>query len=484
MATGHDRPSRDRDRAAARTACTDLISILGNRVAAALPPTLVRATRSPRKSRASTARRSCCRCSAKSNRPRSRGAPPPGPTSAPPPVAGPATPLQAAASGPPLPAGVSQSIAPPPAVFVAASVRPAAPPPRRAAAATAVGPKPSRSSRRCSATSKRGSPPRARARSRSTFRRDRRAAAPPPQSPVGPDHVAAAAAARSALGEPAAPRPAAIRPCSHRRRRSPDAMRCRPTSCPRRVSAARAQRAAAPAPEAAPAPAGLAAYRDPVALVRALGLPNTPTNVAAARLALDTPQRLPAALATLESALPQSDDPRVATLRTITAFIGKIDPRSPQLASQISSFIDNVVTGNESKLVQLLTAQLIADQPAAAAPPAPRRAQGGDRSGRKRRTARAHVSNACARATRRTRRRARRRSQNAAALDHQRAAGRRRRGRSGSGGRDRPHRRDVDAAQRGAIDERIAANDGVHDSDVAGFGLRPGAHRDRSRRAR
>jgi hypothetical protein len=120
--------------------------------------------------------------------------------------------------------------------------------------------------------------------------------------------------------------------------------------------------AAAQAP-AEPAPAGIAAFRDPLPLVRALGLPVTPTNLAAAKLALETPQRLPAALATLESALPDVNDPRVATLRTLTAFIGKIDPQSPQLAAQISSFVDNVVTGNEPKMVQLLTAQLAADQP-------------------------------------------------------------------------------------------------------------------------
>jgi hypothetical protein len=125
--------------------------------------------------------------------------------------------------------------------------------------------------------------------------------------------------------------------------------------------------ATAPAGGQPAAAAGVAAYRDPVALVRALGLPNTPTNVAAAKLALTSPQRLPAALATLESALPQSDDPRVATLRTLTAWVGKLDPASPQLASQISSYVDNVVTGNEPKLAQLLFAQLSSDQ--AEAPP-------------------------------------------------------------------------------------------------------------------
>jgi hypothetical protein len=118
-------------------------------------------------------------------------------------------------------------------------------------------------------------------------------------------------------------------------------------------------------------------------LVRALGLPNTPTNVAAAKLALTSPQRLPAALATLESALPQSDDPRVATLRTLTTWLGKLDPASPQLAAQISSYVDNVVTGNEPKLAQLLFAQFVSDQPeapppAVAAPGEPAPAPGAD----------------------------------------------------------------------------------------------------------
>jgi hypothetical protein len=121
------------------------------------------------------------------------------------------------------------------------------------------------------------------------------------------------------------------------------------------------------AAESAPAPTGLAAYRDPAALVRALNLPVTPSNTAAARLALDTPQRLPAALATLESALPQIDDPRVATLRTLTAWLTKMEPTSPELASQISAYVDHVVTGNEPKLAQMLAAQLAADDAPAAA---------------------------------------------------------------------------------------------------------------------
>jgi hypothetical protein len=134
-------------------------------------------------------------------------------------------------------------------------------------------------------------------------------------------------------------------------------------------------RFADPAPAAPPAPAGQpgaaatappptaaapartpANFQDPIALVRALKLPVTPSNIAAAKLAIDTPQRLPAALATLESALPQSDDPRIATLRTITAFIGKIEPSSPQLATQIAAYVEHVVSGSEPQLAQLLNA--------------------------------------------------------------------------------------------------------------------------------
>ncbi|HYZ16278.1 MAG TPA: hypothetical protein VE591_07735, partial [Candidatus Acidoferrum sp.] len=72
---------------------------------------------------------------------------------------------------------------------------------------------------------------------------------------------------------------------------------------------------------------GLTAYTQPVALLRALRLPVTPTNVASATLALERPDRLPQALATLERALPQGGaDPQVATLRALLGFVGRIEP--------------------------------------------------------------------------------------------------------------------------------------------------------------
>jgi hypothetical protein len=132
-----------------------------------------------------------------------------------------------------------------------------------------------------------------------------------------------------------------------------------------RLAAARATTAPPPSagrfvvpPPIAPksAPSGLSAYAGPVALLRALKLPVTPSAIAAATMALERPERLAAALDALERALPQSDDPHVATARTLLAFVGKIDPRSPVLASQIEAFVDQVVVGPEPRLATLLAA--------------------------------------------------------------------------------------------------------------------------------
>ncbi|HXP93506.1 MAG TPA: hypothetical protein VN905_08545 [Candidatus Binatia bacterium] len=99
------------------------------------------------------------------------------------------------------------------------------------------------------------------------------------------------------------------------------------------------------------------AYREPVLLLRSLHIPVTPTNVAAAKLALETPQRLPVALAALERALPLGNaDPRVNTMRTIAAFVSNLDPRSENFAAQLSAYISHVVEGPEPKLAQMLQA--------------------------------------------------------------------------------------------------------------------------------
>ena len=109
-------------------------------------------------------------------------------------------------------------------------------------------------------------------------------------------------------------------------------------------------------------------------------------------------------MATLESALPDgSDDPRVATLRTLAAFIGRIEPGSPQLAAQISAYVDNVVTGNEPKLVQLLTRAAGGRNAGRTAAAAPERRRPAERP-RKRRPCRPTAAGARAGADRRTRR--------------------------------------------------------------------------------
>ncbi|MDB5095518.1 MAG: hypothetical protein JWO85_3619, partial [Candidatus Eremiobacteraeota bacterium] len=110
---------------------------------------------------------------------------------------------------------------------------------------------------------------------------------------------------------------------------------------------------------------GLAAYAEPVALLRALRLLVTPSNVASATLALARPDHLPNALATLERALPRAAvEPHVATLRTLIAFVGRIDPRSPALAAQIAAYVEHVVDGAEPKLATLLAAARASETPA------------------------------------------------------------------------------------------------------------------------
>jgi hypothetical protein len=114
---------------------------------------------------------------------------------------------------------------------------------------------------------------------------------------------------------------------------------------------------ASPAAASAAAARGLAAYAEPVALLRSVRIAVTPSNVAAATLALEKPERLPVALAALERALPNvSADPHIATLRTLLAFVGRIDPRSPALAAQVAAYVEHVVDGAEPKLATLLAA--------------------------------------------------------------------------------------------------------------------------------
>jgi S-DNA-T family DNA segregation ATPase FtsK/SpoIIIE len=113
------------------------------------------------------------------------------------------------------------------------------------------------------------------------------------------------------------------------------------------------------------------AFRDPSVLLRALRVPVTQTNLASATLALQSPQRVPAALAALERALPDGrSDPRVATLRTIVGFVNRLDPQSPTLAAQIAAYVSHVVDGAEPKLATLLQSYAAHADPTAAPPAA------------------------------------------------------------------------------------------------------------------
>jgi hypothetical protein len=348
---------------------TDLINILGNRVAAALPPNL-----SPGdlfSAQVTGFNGTQILLQVLNTLEPGQGIPPP-PLSNVPLEALPDEPLSAladAATRPITPDGVSQSMAPPPAVFVAASVRPApglaggtpgaAPSPPPSAQIIQPGPvilgdiEARLAAARAGAISVNVPAPGGAAPANTPG-----AGLPPPPPPLGTP--------RPAINLPSAPaQPSAgAAPAT-----TPVRFQIPPVILP---SARFSEPASgAPAENAAPPLTGLASYRsDPAALVRALNLPVTPTNIASARLALNTPQRLPAALATLESALPDGDDPRVATLRTLTTWLGKIEPSSPELASQISAFVDHVVGGNEPKLAQLLSAQLAAADEPEAAPPA------------------------------------------------------------------------------------------------------------------
>jgi hypothetical protein len=355
---------------------TDLINILGNRVAASLPPSLspgdvftaqVTGFNGPQILLQILNTVDPSQVSSE------EGAAP-----TPVPLETAAAPLEAVVARPLLPPEVTPSIAPPPAVFVAASVRPAASSTAAAPVPGAATPPPSAQPNPAPVTVLADIEARMAAARAGSISVNVPAPAPPPASgsppalPSGPPPAPPSATPQPAAGQANLQPPASAPPAASSAAPVPLRFSFPPPIVPSARFSEPAP-AAPPAPggaaNAAPAPSSLAAYRDPVALVRALNLPNTPTNVAAAKLALDTPQRLPAALATLESALPQSDDPRVATLRTLTAWLGKMDPASPQLAAQLSAYVDNVVAGREPKLAQMLFAQLAADQ-AEAPPPA------------------------------------------------------------------------------------------------------------------
>ncbi|HZY99875.1 MAG TPA: flagellar hook-length control protein FliK [Candidatus Baltobacteraceae bacterium] len=137
-------------------------------------------------------------------------------------------------------------------------------------------------------------------------------------------------------------------------------------------------------PVIAPRAPAATAVAPELALLARLRIPALPFTLAAARLANTAALILPKTLARLDaalSALPQ-DDARAATIRTIAAFLDKIDLGNARaLPEQLMAYVSNVVDGAESKLAALVRAlepdpvippeEISADVPAAQAPPPP-----------------------------------------------------------------------------------------------------------------
>ncbi|HKE36116.1 MAG TPA: flagellar hook-length control protein FliK [Candidatus Baltobacteraceae bacterium] len=120
----------------------------------------------------------------------------------------------------------------------------------------------------------------------------------------------------------------------------------------------------APTPPAAPVPppaiATRAAAPAPVApelaLLARLRIPALPFTIAAARLTTNAASILPKTLARLDTALNAlgQGDARADTIRTIAAFVGKIDLGNVRaLPEQLMAYVSNVVDGAESKLAAL-----------------------------------------------------------------------------------------------------------------------------------
>ncbi|MGH7715325.1 MAG: hypothetical protein ACREML_04930, partial [Vulcanimicrobiaceae bacterium] len=120
-------------------------------------------------------------------------------------------------------------------------------------------------------------------------------------------------------------------------------------------------------PQAAPTAAEL--LEDPAALLRSLRIPQTPTTLTFARLVTQQPEQVATALRALETALPNSDDPRIQTLRTLAAFVGNLDPESPTFTTQVTSYITHVIEGPEQKLAMLLAQEPPAESAAVSAAP-------------------------------------------------------------------------------------------------------------------
>ena len=165
------------------------------------------------------------------------------------------------------------------------------------------------------------------------------------------------AAAQAAPGAPAAPLAA-------------PAVRV-PPLVPPRAPAAPAVPAPAPPSHGAVSAAIGRAVQTVSEFLRAARLPDTPFTRMAATIAAQAPERVPSVLQRLEAALPpESSDARVSTLRTLIGFTARLSPANAEtLPAQIAAYVSNVLEGVEAKLAQLLQAHA-----QAAAPPQPQQA--------------------------------------------------------------------------------------------------------------
>ena len=109
--------------------------------------------------------------------------------------------------------------------------------------------------------------------------------------------------------------------------------------------------------------------QDPAQLLRSLRIPQTPTTLTFAKLVTQQPEQVATALRALETALPDSQDPRILTLRTLAGFVGNLDPESPTFTTQVTSYLSHVIEGPEQKLAMLVAQE--PEAPAAAAAAAP-----------------------------------------------------------------------------------------------------------------
>ena len=129
-----------------------------------------------------------------------------------------------------------------------------------------------------------------------------------------------------------------------------------PSAAPRDVFAAASVR---PAVQNVAPPRMLREVARSVAdVLRSVKFPDTPLTRTIAAIAPQAPARVAPVLARLEAALPhQNTDARIATLKTLIAFLGRMNPENAEtLPAQIAAYVSHVIEGPEPKVQQLLQA--------------------------------------------------------------------------------------------------------------------------------